>query len=180
MDEKGVDRMRLLKTIINIIDNINTWIGKTVRYSVLLLMSVVVYEVISRRFFNAPTIWAFETILIVYGFHLMMVSGYGLLKDSIVSIDILSGKFSEKTRHIMLLITYMIFFFPFIILTIPESIDFAMKSWEIKESSWSVWAPPVYPIKTVIPIALILLLLQGISQYLKSVVFLFEGKNSNQ
>ena len=168
--------MRVLEKVINTIDNINERIGKICAFSVLLLMLVVVYEVVSRRIFNSPTEWAFETITMIYGFLFMMVAGYGLLKGSIVCVDIFSGRLNEKKQHILSIITYLILFFPFVTLMIPAAINFTVVSWQMKEMSWSQWAPPVYPIKTVIPIALILLWLQGTSELLKSVKFLMNNR----
>lgn len=172
--------MHLLKKVIKGIDTLNDWVGKIIAYSVLALMMVVVYEVVSRKFLNSPTIWAFESILIIYGFHLMLVSGYGLLKNSIVSIDLITNKFTVRTQHILNIITYIVFFFPFIIMTLPASVKFFSQSYAIREASWSVWAPPVYPVKLIIPIALVLLFLQGISQFLKSVLFLADNKSKTE
>ncbi len=171
--------MKIVKIITKIIDSINEWIGKVVSYSSIILMLVVAYEVISRKFFNKPTLWAFETITMVYGFFFMMVLGYGLLKNAHVSVDVVTTMLSKKTQHILSIITYIVLFFPFVIKMIPPSLAFAINSWGMKEQSWSAWAPPVYPIKTVIVIAFTLLLLQGISQFLKSVTYLIEGEKTN-
>lgn len=168
--------MKAAKLIIKCIDSVNERIGNIVSYSSLVLMFVVVYEVVSRRFFNNPTVWAFETITMVYGFFFMMVAGYGLLKNAHVSVDVVTAKLSKRTQHILSIITYIVFFFPFIIKMIPPSLKFAINSWVSKEHSWSLWAPPIYPIKTVIVVAFVLLLLQGISQLLKSIIGLIEGE----
>lgn len=169
--------MSVAKAFVRIVDKINEWIGRTIGYSALILMLFVVYEVISRRFFNKPTLWAFESILMIFGFHLMLVSGYGLLKGSIVSVDILSSRYQEKTQKILQVVTYLVFFFPFVTLTFISSIKFASVAWITKECSWSVWAPPLYPIKTVIPVAFFLILIQGISEFVKAVYFLIKGEN---
>lgn len=168
--------MKVLIKITNIIDKINERVGKFCAFAAVLVMLVMVYEVLSRKIFNAPTIWAFETSTMIYGFLMITIAGYGLLTKSIVSVDIFSAKLSEKNQHKLSICMYLLFFFPFVTLMLQPAFQFAVNSWSIRELSWSQWAPPVYPIKTFLPIGLFLLWLQGISELLKSVIYLLEHK----
>lgn len=172
--------MKALKKISGFIDRVNDCVGKISAFAVLLLMLFVVFEVVSRRFFNAPTIWSFEVVTMLYGFFIIMVAGFGLLHGSIVCIDIFSAKLSPKKQHILSICMYILFFFPFVTLIIPAAVNFAVTSWGMHESSWSQWAPPVYPIKTVIPVAFIFLWLQGLSEVIKSILFLAAKPESNE
>ncbi len=169
--------MENLKKITNAIDTLNDKIGQVCSYSILFLMVVVLIEVVSRKFLNSPTLWAFEVTTMLYGFLIMMVAGYGLLHHSIVSVDLISAQLPKRTQHILTAITYIIFFFPFLIPGFVYSISFARVAWVSNEHSWSVWAPALYPIKTVIPVALFLLLLQGVSEFIKSAYFVFKGED---
>jgi len=126
--------------------------------------------------FASPTIWAQEMTTFVYGFLIMMVLAYGLLKGSHVCVDLLTGGMMERKKQILSIVMYLLLFFPFVSVMVYASYDFVIMSWNMKESSWSQWAPPVYPIKTVIPVALILLWLQGLSETLKSVRYLINRK----
>ena len=164
--------MKIIQMIIKVIDSISDWVGKISAFSVLILTGLVVMEVIMRRFLSSPTIWSFEMVLMVYGFLIMMVACYGLRHGSIVRVDVLSSKFSPRIQHILLALTYLIFFFPFITFMLPVALNFAQMSWAIRETSWSAWGPPMYYIKTVVPLSLGLLWLQGVSEFLKSIVFL--------
>ncbi|MDQ0337914.1 TRAP-type mannitol/chloroaromatic compound transport system permease small subunit [Caldalkalibacillus uzonensis] len=168
--------MNGIKKVIHIIDTVNDWIGKIGAWSVLVLTFLVVFEVISRRVLNSPTIWTYETITMVYGFHFMIVAAYALLHKSMVSVDIIYEKFPLKTRAWLDLCTYVLFFFPFVVGIFWIGMDYAAKSWAIKETSSSLFSPPVYPLKTVIPVAFGLLLLQGISEVLKRIVILVKGE----
>lgn len=170
--------MVILKKAIKIIDNTNNWVGKIASWSVIVMMFLVIFEVLSRRIFNQPTIWTFEIITMIYGFHFMMVVAYGLLHKSLVSVDVLYEKFSLKTQAILDIVTYTLFFLPFVIGVFYGGYQFAVTSWVQKEVSWSAFAPPVYPIKTVIPVAMFFLLLQGISEIFKRIVLLVEGKRA--
>lgn len=168
--------MNFMKSYISIVDKAIDKIGLYSAYSSILLTCIVVYEVIARRVFASPTIWAQESTTFAYGFLLMMVMGYGMVKGSHVSVDLITANLSERTRRILDLITFLVLFFPFITLMIPVSVEFAINSWVSNEKSWSQWAPPVYPIKTVIPVALILLWLSGLSRFFKSILWLAENK----
>lgn len=170
--------MKLIDSIINTIDKINDWVGKICSYSVVVLLVVVVYEVAARRVFSSPTIWAQEMTTFIYGFLIMMVLAYGLVKGSHVCVDLFTASMSVRNRHILSIVMYLILFFPFVTVMVYASYGFVSMSWAMQEASWSQWAPPVYPIKTVIPIALILLWLQGFSETLKSIRFLKTGRHA--
>lgn len=162
--------MRLIKAYTRIADSINEWIGRIFSWLVLILMLFTVLEVVMRRLFNSPTIWSFETCIQIYAFNFMIAAAYTLLHGSHVSIDILYEKLSIKRKAIVDIISYILFFFPFTIIILWKGYDFARMSWETNETSWSVFAPPLYYIKTVIPITGLLLIIQGISIFIKKVL----------
>lgn len=167
--------MKVIRGIIKSIDTLNSWVGKIGAWSVILLTFVVVFEVISRRFLNSPTIWAYETITMLYGFHFMIVAAYALIQKSMVSVDILYQKLPLKKQAILDIVTYLVLFFPFVTTLFWIGIDYATYSWGIKEVSTSLFQAPLYPIKTVIPVTFGMLFLQGISEILKRVYILIEG-----
>jgi TRAP-type mannitol/chloroaromatic compound transport system permease small subunit len=106
----------------------------------------------------------------------MIVAGYTLFHKAHVSVDILFAKFKQRTKAILDVITYSIFFFPFLLVVLYEGIKYAANSWKISETSWSAFAPPLYPIKTVIPITAALLLIQGISIFIRQIHMAIKGK----
>src|SRR5699024_4330624 len=172
----GGGAMNYIKKVTSFIDNINSWVGRIGAWSALALMFVIVFEVVSRRIFNSPTIWGYEVITMIYGFHFMIVAGYALLHKSLVSVDLLYDQFSEKTKAVLDIVTYLVLFFPFIVSILYVSYNQAIFSWEIRETSSTFFGAPVYLTKTVIPIALLLLMLQGISEILKRIAILIEGR----
>jgi TRAP-type mannitol/chloroaromatic compound transport system permease small subunit len=99
----------------------------------------------------------------------MIVAGFGLLYGSHVSVDVFTMSLSAKKKAVLDIISYIVFFFPFVIVCMWQGYSFAARSWEMKETTWSVFAPPVYPIKTVILVSFILLFIQGISEVIKRV-----------
>jgi TRAP-type mannitol/chloroaromatic compound transport system permease small subunit len=161
--------MNFAKKISGFCDTINEWIGRIFSWVIVPLVLLTVMEVIMRRFLGTPTIWSFEVLKQLYGLHFMIVAGYGLLYGSHVAVDVFTMVLSKRKKAILDLVSYLLFFFPFVIVCIWQGYSFAARSWEMKETTWSVFAPPVYPVKTVIIIAFILLLIQGISEVIKRV-----------
>ena len=165
-----------LKTILKGFDRISEWTGKIFIWLIIPLTVVVVYEVISRRVFNAPHIWATEVTNYIYGPHFMLVAAYTLLYKSHVSIDIIYGRYSPRTRGILDIITYLVFFFPFCLIVFYQGIIFAQTSWSIGETSESAALRVVPLIKTVIPITFGLLLIQGLANFIRSIMLVARGK----
>ncbi len=165
--------MKFLLRLSSKIDALSRWTGIIFSYLVVPLTLVVVYEVVSR-FLHRPTIWSFETSNFFYGSHFMLVAAYGLLYGSHVKIDVFSGRLSKKKQAVLSLICYLLMFFPFLIVFFYFGFSYALNSWQMAEKSWSIWGPPIYPIKTVIPITALLLLLQGISEVIKTVAVLVQ------
>ena len=169
--------MSVVHKVIKGIDALNSWIGRIGSWSIIVLTLLIVFEVISRRVFNSPTIWTYEVITMVFGFHFMIVAAYALLHKSLVSVDLLYNRLSQKKQAIMDLITYFILFFPFIIFIFYISVGNAVYSWGMRETSSSLFGAPVYLTKTIVPIAFCLLMLQGISEVLKRIVILVKGES---
>ena len=165
-----------LKTILKGFDRISEWSGRIFVWLVIPLTVVVVYEVISRRVFNAPHIWATEVTNYLYGPHFMLVAAYTLLYKSHVSIDIIYGRYSPRTRGILDIITYVVFFFPFCSIVFYQGIIFALTSWSIGETSESAALRVVPLIKTVIPVTFGLLLIQGLANFIRSIMLVLKGK----
>jgi TRAP-type mannitol/chloroaromatic compound transport system permease small subunit len=161
------------------IDAFSRWTGIVCSYLMIPLTLLVVYEVITRSF-QYPTVWTFEMSNFFYGAHFMLVAAYGLLYKSHVTIDLVSGRFSKKTQAVLSLICYLFMYIPFIAVFIYYGFSYSLNSWSMLEKSWSIWGPPLYPIKTVIPLTAVMLLLQGISEVIKTVDVLFQEGGVSQ
>ncbi|RLB13934.1 MAG: hypothetical protein DRG82_14745, partial [Deltaproteobacteria bacterium] len=130
-----------LKTFLKSIDNISEWTGRIFIWLVVPLTAVVVFEVISRRIFDMPHIWAPEVTDFLYGPHFMLVAAYTLLYKGHVAIDIIYNRFSPRVRGILDIITYLVFFFPFCSIVFYQGVIFAKTSWLIHETSGSAALP---------------------------------------
>ena len=165
-----------IKKIVNGMDQFAEWSGRIFVWLVIPLTGLVVFEVISRRFFDAPHIWSLEVIDFVYGPYFMLVAAYTLLNQAHVRIDVIYGKFSARTRGILDIITSLIFFFPFCTIVFVQGTVFAQTSWSIGETSDSAALTVVPLIKTVIPVTFALLLIQGLANFIRSIMLVARGK----
>lgn len=154
----------------NILDNINEWAGRIFSWLIVLLAIVIIIEFITRSL-NAPRTWTYESCGFIFGAHFMLVAGYGLLYGSHVRIDLFTSRLSQKAQAFISVICYITMFFPFMLAWLYYGWGYFYSSWSTLEKSVvSVWGPTLYPIKFVIPLAAIFLILQGLSEVIKSIV----------
>jgi TRAP-type mannitol/chloroaromatic compound transport system permease small subunit len=157
----------MLKKFVRAVDALNTYVGRVTAWFLVPLTLVVFYEVAMRRLFNAPTSWAFEVTVYLYGFHYMMAMGVTLLHDKHVRIDIITLQLSPRAQLILRLLTYWLIFVPFVGAMLYAATHYAATSWAQWEHSWSAWKPPLYPYKTVMPVSLFLLFIQGFANFIR-------------
>jgi TRAP-type mannitol/chloroaromatic compound transport system permease small subunit len=169
--------MMRVQSMLLMIDRISTWAGKTTAWLILLLMSAVCIEVFKRYILNAPTSWVFDAESMLYGTLFMMCGAYTLAQDAHVRGDFLYGSMKPRTQATLDLVLYILFFLPGVIALIYAGIDYAAMSWRINEhSNITAEGPPVYPFKTVIPIAGVLVLIQGLAEIVRCIVCLQTGQ----
>jgi len=158
------------------VDKISTWLGQLAAWSIIVLTVMICWEVFSRYVLNKPHAWVFDVQIMLYGTLFMMAGAYTLAKNGHVRGDILYGFFTPRTQAFFDLILYIVFYIPGIVALAWAGYTFAGESWAINEhSSISADGPPIYPFKMVIPVAGVLLLLQGVVEILRCVVCLRTG-----
>jgi TRAP-type mannitol/chloroaromatic compound transport system permease small subunit len=166
-----------LVAVIRRIDRIAAWSGEIFCWLIVPLVAVMAYEVIARYAFGAPTIWAFDVSFMLYGSHFMLGAAYTLLRGGHIRTDIFYMKWRPRTRGIVDAVLYLFVFFPAMVLFFWMGLQEALHSFAIREvSGASPWRPIIYPFRAVIPIAVILLLVQGISELLKSLYAALEDR----
>jgi len=158
------------------VDRISTWIGQAFAWLIVGLTGLIGYEVFARYVLNSPHSWAFDVQIMMYGTLFMMAGAYTLAKNGHVRGDILYGFFKPRTQAFFDLVLYLVFFLPGVVALAWAGYSFAAESWAINEhSSITADGPPIYPFKTIIPLAGALLLLQGLVEILRCIVCLRDG-----
>lgn len=146
------------------IDTLNEKFGFYASYLVLPLIIVVVWEVFMRYAFNAPTSWAFELTVFLYGLHYSFALAYAHKHNTHVAIDVFEARLSKKPRLILRIITNAFLFLPTIGMLTYYTCEMAASSWQQWEHASSSWGPAIYPLKTFMAIGFILFFLQGLAK----------------
>jgi TRAP-type mannitol/chloroaromatic compound transport system permease small subunit len=158
-----------LRRVVRVIDGFTRLTGRVFAWLVVPLAGGVTYEVVARYGFNAPTIWAFDLTYMLYGSLFMLGAAYALLKGAHIRTDIFWERFSDRTKGLIDATAYLLFFFPGLLMVLLSSVDEAWHAFELGErSEQTAWQPVIWPFKAVVPLAAVLLLVQGVSEVLKS------------
>jgi TRAP-type mannitol/chloroaromatic compound transport system permease small subunit len=166
MAEAVPKHIRLVRIIDKFTDTTGTWVA----WLNLPLVGAISYEVIARYGFNSPTIWSFDVTYMLYGTIFMLGCAYALHKGAHIRTDFFFEKWSIRTKGMIDSIAYLVFFFPSLLVFLVVSADEGWYAFSIGEvSEQTPWRPLLWPFKWVIPLAVLLLLIQGVSETIKSV-----------
>jgi TRAP-type mannitol/chloroaromatic compound transport system permease small subunit len=158
------------------VDKISTWVGQAFSWFIVALTLHVSWEVFSRYVLDNPRAWAFDVMIMFYGTLFMMAGAYTLAKNGHVRGDVIYGYFSPRAQAAVDLTLYIVFFIPGVVALVWAGYTYAAESWAINEhSNITSEGPPVYPFKTVIPLAGAFVLMQGIVEIIRCVICLKEG-----
>lgn len=169
--------MNALKRAVAVLDSISIWTGRLLCWLVIPLMAVLVYEAVARKFFVSPTSWALDASYMLTGTFGMAGAVYALYRGAHIRADFISQRWSPRVQGAVDALLYLVCFFPGMLLFLRFGWRFAYNSWlEGERAITSSWMPPLYPLKFVMAVATTLLLLQGVSEFLKSCYVAVEGK----
>jgi TRAP-type mannitol/chloroaromatic compound transport system permease small subunit len=163
---------RLIRTL----DLVSYWTGKLFAWLIVALTFVVSIEVFKRYILNRPTAWIFDFNSMLYGTLFMMCGAYTLAAAGHVRADFVYSSLRPRNQAVLDLVLYFVFFIPGILGLIYAGYDYAALSWRIGEhSTVTAEGPPVYHFKTVIPVAGVLVMLQGLVEIVRCIVCLRTG-----
>lgn len=166
-----------MQKLLLFVDRMSTWMGQAFSWLIVALTLLISWEVFSRYALDAPHAWAFDAMIMLYGTLFMMAGAYTLSKNGHVRGDVLYGFFTPRVQAGIDLTLYIAFFIPGVVALAWAGYDYAADSWAIREhSNITAEGPPIYPFKTVIPIAGTILLLQGIVEIVRCVICLKQGE----
>ena len=166
-----------MKAYINFADQFVVWVGRAFAWGIFILTAAVMYEVIMRYFFNAPTLWAFDFTIQMYGAVFMMGGASAMSTKTHVKADMYYNRLSEKGQAILDLILFICFYAPGVFALTYAGYFYAKKAWIVHETSWNSPAQiQVYFSKSLIPIAGLLLLIIGISEIFRCIICIKTGK----
>jgi TRAP-type mannitol/chloroaromatic compound transport system permease small subunit len=165
-----------LERAIRAIERVSEWSGRIVAWLVLPLIAAMTYEV-TVRYVWEPTQWAYDVSYMLYGALFMLGAAYTLYRGAHIRTDFLYQKWPVKVQAAVDAFCYLVLFFPGIAIFFWLGVEFAWASWLRDERTvGSSWMPIIYPLKSVMPVAAALLLLQGLAEFLKCVYALRTGR----
>ena len=165
----------MIKTI-HAIEGLSQWVGKAFGWCILILTLSVSYEVFVRYVLNKPTVWAFDMMVQMYGALFLMAGPYALAQDAHVRGDVIYRLFSVRWQARVDFVLYILFFFPGMMALFWYGWEIASDSWRYKEVSWNSPARiQIYFFKTLIPIAGVLLMIQGIAEMMRCWLAMRDG-----
>lgn len=177
--------MKVLLAIAKAIDSFTYWLGYAMGWVSLAMIFIGALNVITRYAYR-PIAAAFgrgvaERLsgnvyleLQVYAYTMVFLLGasYVLKSNAHVRIDILYSRLSAKVRAWVDVFGALFFLLPFSLLAIYYSYGYVMSSWQRLEMSPNPGGLPVYPLKSMILAAFILLIAQALSDTIKNIAFI--------
>ena len=166
-----------MQNLLLLIDRVSTWIGQFFSWLIVALTFMISWEVFSRYVLDSPHAWAFDVMSMMYGSLFMMAGAYTLSKNGHVRGDVLYGFFPPRLQAWLDLTLYIVFFIPGVVALAYAGYGFAAESWAINEhSNVTADGPPIYPFKTILPIAGAFLLAQGLVEIVRCIVCIKQGE----
>jgi TRAP-type mannitol/chloroaromatic compound transport system permease small subunit len=148
------------------VDRLNRWVGLFWGFTIVFITLAVIYEVLARTVFGAPTQWGNETTIYLSAMAYLLAGGYALLHRRHVRIDVLYERLSPRVRARLDGFTFL-FFAAYVLTLIWVGGADAWSSFQMGETTSTPWNPPIWPVKMAIPAAGVLLLLQGIANLVR-------------
>jgi len=166
-----------MQKLLLLIDKVSTYVGYFFSWLIVSLTLMITWEVFSRYALDHPHAWAFDVMIMMYGTLFMMSGAYTLSKNGHVRGDVLYGFLQPRTQASIDLVLYVLFFIPGVIALTYAGFYYASESWAINEhSNITAEGPPIYPFKTVIPLAGAFLLAQGVVEIIRCVICIRQGE----
>ncbi len=166
-----------MQSVIVAIDTFSLWVGRAVCLLLIPMLVSMVYEIIARKFFIAPTLWAYDISRMTMGAMFMLGAGYALMKGVHIRADFLYRIMSERNQGRIDLALYLIFYFPSLALFFWITGEYALDAVRTGETSMdTAWMPILWPARMAMPVGSAFLLIQGASEILKCVYAIRKGR----
>ncbi|MBN2873562.1 MAG: TRAP transporter small permease subunit [Spirochaetales bacterium] len=173
--------MTIIRWILKFIDSLSEAAGSIGKWFALVLVAAGTYETISRHFFGSPTIWAYDTLSMAGGILYLLGASFDYKHNAHTRVDIIYSHLKPRVRVLIDIIASLVLFFPLMTVLLWFSFTWTVKAWKIGEVMFtSFWYPPAGPYRTVFTIGLLLLVLQGVAQFIRDIHFLVRGTTIDQ
>ncbi len=167
----------MLQKFLFTIDRFSMAVGHAFAWSILILTLGTSYEVFMRYVLNDPTSWAFDMSYILYGGLFIMSGAYALSRNAHVRGDVVFRLLRPRVQATIELVLYIVFFYPGVTSLIVAGYGYAHDSFGYKEVSVnSPVGVPIWQLKALIPLAGLMLFIQGIAQVIRCIITIRTGR----
>lgn len=146
------------------ITTVNRGLFKLTVWLMAVVVPVMLYEVVARYVFNAPTVWGMELAVLLFGPYFLLGGPYLLHLKGHVALDLVRQRLDARWQRRLDLVNYPVIVV-FCAILLHASAPSAWSAWAYRETSFSAWNPPIWPIKATVPLALALMLLQALAEW---------------
>ena len=164
--------MDFLLSLSKRIDQLSEWIGRWVAWLVLAAVLISAANAVSRKAFDMSSNAFLEIQWYLFAAVFLLASGYTMLRQEHVKIDVISGRFSKRTQIWIDIFGICVFLFPFIYMIIKLAMPLVVNAYVTGEMSSNAGGLIRWPVFALLPTGLFLLGLQGISELIKRIAFL--------
>ncbi|HUU64566.1 MAG TPA: TRAP transporter small permease subunit [Dehalococcoidales bacterium] len=167
-----------MKKVLKTIDALSEWSGDLGRWLMIPLILAIVIEVTMRYAFNHPTMWAYESSIMLGAALYALAFSYAELHNAHVRVDVFYTRLSPRGKAIIDTIGGLVIFLPVMAMLVYTSWEWMLHAWKIKETMvLTYWYPPAYPLRTVIALGFGFLLLQGLAGLFRNFYLLIRNKS---
>jgi TRAP-type mannitol/chloroaromatic compound transport system permease large subunit/TRAP-type mannitol/chloroaromatic compound transport system permease small subunit len=164
------DMHPLMRVIVSRIDILNNWAGRITCLMLLPVIFAMVYEVVARKLFVAPTDWAYDTSRMLSGAMFMLGAGYALMRGVHIRADFLYRNWRGETQALVDALLYLFFYFPAMLFFFWVTFEYSLKTWTRWELTMdSALMAPLAPMRTAMPVGIVLLILQGVAELARAI-----------
>lgn len=179
LEEKMAREREAQKTsggkLLTLIDSFSDWSGKILSYFIFFVIVLLLYEIISRYFFDRPTIWVHETSKLMFGAASVLMGAYCLLHHQHIRIDVIYGRFSPRVKAAIDCFTLLFIIF-FAGLMVIYGIPFAKQAFDLGETPIMAFKPLLWPEKATIGIAGLMVVVQSLANWIRAFHLAIMGK----
>src|SRR5690554_5617434 len=164
--------MSVVSAFMKGVTRLNEYVGRCIALIVFPMFVFLILEVALRYFFNSPSVWTNELTQLLFGVYAVLSGGYLMAHKGHVNVDLIYAALSRRQQAALDIVTSVLFFI-FVFALVYFALDMATESFESRETSYSAWDPPIWPVKACIAIGSILLALQGVVRLLEDIAIAF-------
>ena len=157
---------KLIKAYVRFVDRMNEAVGNVIMFLIFALLGIMIFDVVSRTFFNKPNIWTVEMSEFTMTTYYMLGGAYTLIRKGHVRMDLFYDRWTGRGKAVADILTFPLVLLYMVIFLIGSitSLWYAITHHQVTYSSW---APPLTPIKLIMTIGILLMTMQVIAEFFK-------------